>query len=326
MFNNQGSKIVEFIINRIDERLKKMQVDRLLFINTISLEELKRNKSAIIRLFIEVEDDLKQSSQALSSLLIQNKDLIEERDNLDKSIKMYEQNTCSLEKIILGSIMNCNENINGHLPSNRDIEINNQKFINVISDLEEKLKQNGNYIHQLESENKELKEKIGKLEEEINKIKENKGENDNEIHYKNPLPKVSMYQHYSSLNNSEDGNKDIEQDLNYFNYLKERQEKKKLINQVIKDNLSNYEDDYNENEKLDTIVEKSIRNEQDDNNELIIERRDNCIRRINDNLDSLNYLEETLGIDFLSKLLSPDVNCSFLDKIEKAMKEYQQKK
>jgi len=324
MYNNQGSKIVEFIIHRIDERLKKMQIDRLLFINTISLEELKRNKSAIIRLFIEVEDDLKQSSQALSSLLIQNKDLIEERDNLDKSLKMYEQKACSLEKIILDSNLNYNENLNEHLPSNRDIEINNQKFINVISDLEAKLDRKENYIYQIESENKELKEKVEKLEEEFNKIKEKVYENEN--HYKNKTQKVLEPQHFSTLNNSEDGNKDLDQDINYFNYLKERQEKKKLINQVIKENLSNYEDDDNENEKLDTILEKSIRNEQDDNNECIIERRDGCIRKINDNLESLNYLEDTLGIDFLSKLLSPNVNCSYLDKIEKAIKEYQSKK
>ena len=53
------------------------------------------------------------------------------------------------------------------------------------------------------------------------------------------------------------------------------------------------------------------------------ERRDKLIIKIN-NLDNcLQYLEDNLGIDFLSKLLSKNLKTFFLETIENKIKEFE---
>ena len=279
MYFFQGMNIIDYIVKRIDERLKIMQTSRLLFINTISLEELKRNKSAIIKLFIEIEDDMKQTSQALSSLLLQNKDLSEEKENYDKTIRRHEQKAINCEKLLIDAnsknkeLHNENQVLSLKL---RDIE----KFTKQISYLEDKLDQKDELIIKLDNDKKELTGKLENFREEMIKYKEEKDQ---------PVKSIEMVDDKQHLNNDEEINE-------------------------------NYE-----NEKLDTILEKSIRNEQDDNNDYLIEKREKLILNINNEVDSLSYLEDTLGIDFLSKLLNQNVQLSYLDKVENALKNYKDK-
>ena len=320
MYFFQGMNIIDYIVKRIDERLKIMQTSRLLFINTISLEELKRNKSAIIKLFIEIEDDMKQTSQALSSLLLQNKDLSEEKENYDKTIRRHEQKAINCEKLLIDAnsknkeLHNENQVLSLKL---RDIE----KFTKQISYLEDKLDQKDELIIKLDNDKKELTGKLENFREEMIKYKEEKDQ---------PVKSIEMVddnENYDSEMSNDFNFKNIDKKLNFSNYFQERQQKKKLINQVIKQHLNNDEEinENYENEKLDTILEKSIRNEQDDNNDYLIEKREKLILNINNEVDSLSYLEDTLGIDFLSKLLNQNVQLSYLDKVEKALKNYKDK-
>ena len=320
MYFFQGMNIIDYIVKRIDERLKIMQTSRLLFINTISLEELKRNKSAIIKLFIEIEDDMKQTSQALSSLLLQNKDLSEEKENYDKTIRRHEQKAINCEKLLIDAnsknkeLHNENQVLSLKL---RDIE----KFTKQISYLEDKLDQKDELIIKLDNDKKELTGKLENFREEMIKYKEEKDQ---------PVKSIEMVddnENYDSEMSNDFNFKNIDKKLNFSNYFQERQQKKKLINQVIKQHLNNDEEinENYENEKLDTILEKSIRNEQDDNNDYLIEKREKLILNINNEVDSLSYLEDTLGIDFLSKLLNQNVQLSYLDKDENALKNYKDK-
>ena len=320
MYFFQGMNIIDYIVKRIDERLKIMQTSRLLFINTISLEELKRNKSAIIKLFIEIEDDMKQTSQALSSLLLQNKDLSEEKENYDKTIRRHEQKAINCEKLLIDAnsknkeLHNENQVLSLKL---RDIE----KFTKQISYLEDKLDQKDELIIKLDNDKKELTGKLENFREEMIKYKEEKDQ---------PVKSIEMVddnENYDSEMSNDFNFKNIDKKLNFSNYFQERQQKKKLINQVIKQHLNNDEEinENYENEKLDTILEKSIRNEQDDNNDYFIEKREKLILNINNEVDSLSYLEDTLGIDFLSKLLNQNVQLSYLDKVENALKNYKDK-
>ena len=320
MYFFQGMNIIDYIVKRIDERLKIMQTSRLLFINTISLEELKRNKSAIIKLFIEIEDDMKQTSQALSSLLLQNKDLSEEKENYDKTIRRHEQKAINCEKLLIDAnsknkeLHNENQVLSLKL---RDIE----KFTKQISYLEDKLDQKDELIIKLDNDKKELTGKLENFREEMIKYKEEKDQ---------PVKSIEMVddnENYDSEMSNDFNFKNIDKKLNFSNYFQERQQKKKLINQVIKQHLNNDEEinENYENEKLDTILEKSIRNEQDDNNDYLIEKREKLILNINNEVDSLSYLEDTLGIDFLSKLLNQNVQLSYLDKVENALKNYKDK-
>ena len=121
MYFSQNSGVVDYIIKRIYDRIKSMQKARLLFINTVTIDELKQNKSIMIKHFLEIEDDLKQSSQALSSMMIQNKDLVEEKENYDIIIRRNELKTFSLEKAVndvnskYGDISEVNDNLRGRL-------------------------------------------------------------------------------------------------------------------------------------------------------------------------------------------------------------------
>ena len=100
MYFSKNSGVIDYLINRTNERIKTMQKSRLVFINTISIEELKQNKSLMIKQFLEIEDDLKQSILALSSLLAQNRDMVEEKENNSAILRKSELRAFSLEKTI----------------------------------------------------------------------------------------------------------------------------------------------------------------------------------------------------------------------------------
>lgn len=247
MFYSHNFRVIEYIIKRVDERIKNMQNSRLLFINTISLDELKKNKSTFIKLFLEIEDDLKQSSQGLSSLLTQNKDVLEEKENYDKVIRRYELKSLNLEKTLYELTSKYKELLNENFSSIQKIkDIDN--FSSKINSLENSLELKNKSIFQLEIENKQLIQKYDKINSELKQTFETLSKH-NENTFKTSPKIVDDNDHKPSQTNDEYIDKSMINNKNISNYIKDRQLKKKLINQVIKEHLYN-DNEEGENEDL----------------------------------------------------------------------------
>jgi hypothetical protein len=276
MYFSQNSGVVEFIIKRIQERVKSMQKTRLIFINTMTLEELRQNKSIMIKQFLEIEDDLKQSVQALTTLLIQNKDLAEEKDRNDSFLRGYELRIVSLEKnfgelnLKYENLIQENENLEKKMIDNEKVIIEQNKQINNFDlMLEEKQK----YNRYLENEVFNLNCKIQEKESVIRNIQtikrsspknnydyENREKKFNEHIYTPKLEKNSSEKNvlnhtfnHDQENTQQDNLNKLDEDNNYNvnNYLNERQNKKKLINDMIKEHL---EQNNNEEEKSNLLL------------------------------------------------------------------------
>jgi hypothetical protein len=261
MYFSHNSGVIDYIISRIQERVKSMQKNRLLFINTISLEELKQNKSMMIKVFLEVEDDLKQSSQALSTLLTQNRDLVEEKENYDTIIRRYELRTFSLEKNIqevnskYEQLKQDNEILSRKLIENdRLLKENHERINSYETMIEEKQEYNGyleNEIYNLKLQIQEKENLIKNLQTiDKNTIKYNQEAERNEqktidssqTHKLNnfSINDTNAFNH-TFHNNEEERKEEPNEGFNYNvnNYLNERQNKKKLINDMIKEHLEN---------------------------------------------------------------------------------------
>jgi len=262
MYFSQNSGVVDFIIKRIQERVRSMQKTRLIFINTMTLEELRQNKSIMIKQFLEIEDDLKQSVQALTTLLIQNKDLSEEKDRNDTFLRGYELRIVSLEKnfgelnLKYEKLIQENENLEKKMIDNEKVIIEQNKQIN---DFELMLEEKQKYNRYLENEVFNLNCKIQEKESVIRNIQtikrsspknnydyENREKNLNEHIFTPKLEKNSSEKNvmnhtfnHDQENTHQDNLNKLDEDINYSvnNYLNERQNKKKLINDMIKEHL-----------------------------------------------------------------------------------------
>jgi len=262
MYFSQNSGVVDFIIKRIQERVRSMQKTRLIFINTMTLEELRQNKSIMIKQFLEIEDDLKQSVQALTTLLIQNKDLSEEKDRNDTFLRGYELRIVSLEKnfgelnLKYEKLIQENENLEKKMIDNEKVIIEQNKQIN---DFELMLEEKQKYNRYLENEVFNLNCKIQEKESVIRNIQtikrsspknnydyENREKNLNEHIFTPKLEKNSSEKNvmnhtfnHDQENTNQDNLNKLDEDINYSvnNYLNERQNKKKLINDMIKEHL-----------------------------------------------------------------------------------------
>lgn len=260
MYFSHNSAVIDYIINRIQDRIKTLQKNRLLFINTISVEELKQNKSIMIKTFLEIEDDMKQASQALSTLLIQNKDLVEEKENYDTIIRRYELRTLSLEKNIqevnskYEQMKKENEHLSMKLLENeRIIKENNERIHSFENMLEEKQEYNGYLENEVYNLKLQIQDKENYIKSLPNEGKFTSGYADhNSLENKdiinNPSPKNNNQTGDNLTSNgfnqtfhNEEERKENPEDFSYNvnNYLNERQNKKKLINEMIKEHLEN---------------------------------------------------------------------------------------
>lgn len=262
MYFSQNTGVVDFIIKRIQERVKIMQKTRLIFINTMTVEELKQNKSLMIKQFLEIEDDLKQSVQALTTILIQNKDLAEEKNRNDTFLRGYELRINSLEKnfgelnLKYEKLIQENENLEKKMIDNEKVIIEQNKQLN---DFELMLEEKQKYNRYLENEVFNLNCKIQEKESVIRNmqtIKRSSPQTNYDYHnidkklneqiYTPKLEKNSSEKNvmnhtfnHDQENIQQDNLNKLDEDINYNvnNYLDERQNKKKLINDMIKEHL-----------------------------------------------------------------------------------------
>ena len=258
MYFSKNSGVIDYLINRTNERIKTMQKSRLVFINTISIEELKQNKSMMIKQFLEIEDDLKQSILALSSLLAQNRDMVEEKENNSAILRKSELRAFSLEKTINEITIKYEQLKEENEICNKKLIENNKlldKFHERISNYETVLEEKQEYIIYLEKEINNIRQHFDEKEKALRNLQttsikpkqENERSNENTLD-RNFSQKSNQFLTESNVLNhtfhkEEENNNEFKNEVNdddhynVNNYLSERQNKKKIINDMIKEHL-----------------------------------------------------------------------------------------
>jgi len=152
--SNHSANIMNYLIRKLESRVKTMKKIKQLFYSINTYEDLYINKTNFLNTFSEIEDDLKQASCAIKALLTENKSLTIEIETKEKTINnLINDNNliCEENKNLKNQILFFNNN---NISSNYN-DINNNELYN-ISD--------NNYLKQKPKIN--IKKKLTQVEEE----------------------------------------------------------------------------------------------------------------------------------------------------------------
>lgn len=303
---NNSSNVINYLIKKLEARSRNMQKSRNALNNIFNMQDLIENKKEMIRHFYEIEDDITQGSMGLKAVISQNGDLQEQLDIANKNYKSIEQKYFSHQKIMDQLTHKSNEIFqeNIYLKENLvELDSNNTFFKDRISFLENSLKIKSNEIEEMNLINKHNLEKIENLNEENTLLK---------LQIEN-LKKMKVESRPAIEN------KDLEYH-NIKNIINEREQSKKFINEKIKDFDINPDSDVNEYKNLNekkkenyTAETQKSRNRADQLSNLVV--------RVLASPENINIFNKRLGSDFMKKMVSQNINESFITKVEDILEE-----
>jgi len=167
MYFSQNPGVVDYLIQKLEERTKLLPKSKIALSNIITINDLNNNKRDMIKFFTELEDDLTQGTQAIKTMFALNKDLAEQIENSEIRKKRLELKTNVTEKANSELNYKINELLNENL--NLKEKISNIKVENTekINYLESHLEHKKTQLEKLDLVNYELEKKIDALNEEL---------------------------------------------------------------------------------------------------------------------------------------------------------------
>lgn len=285
--------IFEYLIKKLEYRKLSMNKTRAAVNNIANIQDLNENKRYMNIHFSEIEDDVKQATEALKILLSKNKDFAEQVFIMSKR---YEQGEVVLqvEKREKAGISLQVEALYRELDDYKQLVANKDSIVTYSNEkillLDRELKERADKVEELTILGDEQKQKIEILSEEIRILKlENQR-----------LKEEHSKQSERTFENSGNNKNSIQ------NILYEREQAKKMINEKIKHHL--FENIHEPNKSPHSTASNKFSPNHSD-------RLPNLIARITESSDNINYLNSKLGKDFMTKLLSDNVDEIFLKNI-----------
>jgi len=221
---NNNTSVFEYLIKKLDSRIKNLHKTRIAINNIVDMNELKENKVYMQKHFQDIEDEINQAIHSLRALLTQNADVSEHADSCIKKARATELKMISETKAN-NELKSLNENLNKEifdLKSNLEEKNNLIVFLNEkITFLENKLELKDKEILDLKNEGERRDEQIKRLFKEIDVL-------NIELDAKN----------FNVEEMKKEEKAEIEVD-NLRDILSERENKKKLINEKIKEHVNN---------------------------------------------------------------------------------------
>lgn len=222
-FNNNVS-VFEYLIKKLESRQKTLHKTRIAINNIVDMNELRENKVYMLKHFNDIEDEINQAVHSLKALLAQNADISEYADSCIKKTRGFELKIISETKN-LNEMKQINQELQKEmedLKNNRDEKNSMIVFLNEkITYYESKLEAKDKEIFEMKNENERNNETFKRLTEEIEILKI-------ELDAQN-------FNKYQNLNQQAFPKQEQENDFeNLRGILSERENKKKLINEKIK--------------------------------------------------------------------------------------------
>lgn len=224
---NNNTSVFEYLIKKLESRMKNMHRTKIAINNIVDLNELKENKIFMLKHFNEIQDEINQCIHSFKALLTKNADINEHAEICLKKARGHELKLISETKRN-NQLESINEEINKEIINlkeilyQKDSEITflNEKINLYENKLEEKDKEILNLKDEIEINNQTLK----KLQKEIE------------------ILKIEL--DAQNFTYEEENNREEELDIdNLKDVISERENKKKLINEKIKDHFKSSKSD-----------------------------------------------------------------------------------
>lgn len=224
---NNNSSVFDYLIKKLDSRIKSLHKTRIAINNIVDMNELRENKVYMSHHFQDIEDEINQAIHSLKALLTQNVDVSEHSEICLKKARGFELKLISEAKANI-ELKHVNENLSKEifeLKSTLEEKNSLIAFLNEkIAFYENKLQLKDKEILDIKGENEHRDEQIKRLFKEIEILNV-------ELDAKN----FNAAEGFGSDRAQE---KELDID-NLKGILSERENKKKLINEKIKEHINN---------------------------------------------------------------------------------------
>jgi len=147
-------KVIEYLVNKIESKHHIIDQTKLLIEDIHSIERFKNKRNYIISNLISIDDDMRQSSQALRILINQNEDLVNQINNMEKELEKNNKKLIFNDKFQL----DLNRKMQDLLKENEHLKHNEKEIRREITSLQVFLKQEKDERKSLEQKLKELSE------------------------------------------------------------------------------------------------------------------------------------------------------------------------
>lgn len=226
---NNNNSVFTYLIKKLDSRIKNLHKTKIAINNIVDMNELRENRVYMLRHFTDIEDEINQAIHSLKALLTQNADALEHADTCIKKAKALELKVITETKAN-NELKQLNENLNKEifgLKSTLDEKNNLIVFLNEkITFYENKLNQKDKEILEMKNEGERRDEQIKRLFKEIEIL--NIELDAKNFNYVEDMKKEKKLEE-----------KEVEDFDNLRGILSERENKKKLINEKIKEHMNN---------------------------------------------------------------------------------------
>lgn len=227
--NSNSNSVFDYLIKKLDSRIKNLHKTRIAINNIVDMNELRENKIYMSRHFQDIEDEINQAIHSLRALMTQNADVSEHAEICLKKARGFELKLISETK------------------ANNELKIINENLNKEIFDLKSTLEEKNSLIVFL---NEKITFYENKLQEKDKEILGVKGENERrdeqikrlfkEIEILNVELDAKNFNAAEEIGNHKEAReKELDID-NLKGILSERENKKKLINEKIKEHISNH--------------------------------------------------------------------------------------
>jgi chromosome segregation ATPase len=216
-----NTSVFEYLIKKLESRIKNMHKTKIAINNIVDLNELRENRTYMLKHFSEIEDEINQSIHSLKALLTQNADVCEHAEICLKKARGHELKLIGETKKNI-ELMQINEELNKEILSLKTIieEKNTMVvFLNEkISFYEQKIEEKDKEITEMKKDHERNNDTIKRLVQDIE------------------ILKIEL--DAQNFNNEEVKKEDKEIDIdNLKGIISERETKKKMINEKIKDHF-----------------------------------------------------------------------------------------
>ena len=96
---NNNISVFEYLIKKLESRQKNMHRTKIAINNIVDLNELKENRSFMLKHFSEIEDEINQCIHSFRALLTKNEDISEHAEICLKKARGHELKLITETKI-----------------------------------------------------------------------------------------------------------------------------------------------------------------------------------------------------------------------------------
>ena len=87
---NNNISVFEYLVKKLESRMKNMQRTKIAINNIVDLNELKENRTFMLKHFSEIEDEINQCIHSFRALLTKNADISEHAEICLKKARGHE--------------------------------------------------------------------------------------------------------------------------------------------------------------------------------------------------------------------------------------------